>query len=86
MAKRVSIINFKGGVGKTTLALHLARTKLTKNDLIRLAEERFGIPRSKLERQRIEFVMDELKAALRNEQTLDIISQEASRGELRKLF
>jgi chromosome partitioning protein len=24
MAKRVSIINFKGGVGKTTLAFHLA--------------------------------------------------------------
>ena len=24
MAKRISVINFKGGVGKTTLAFHLA--------------------------------------------------------------
>ena len=36
MAKRVSIINFKGGVGKTTLAFHLATGLSRYHDAVRV--------------------------------------------------
>ncbi|MDP2954260.1 MAG: hypothetical protein Q8O76_13215, partial [Chloroflexota bacterium] len=57
---------------------------LTKMDLIRLAHERFGIARSRLQRQSREAVVDAIDAALRNVEALDIISQEASREGSRR--
>ena len=52
---------------------------LTKADLVRLGSERFGISKSKLEHQNREDAIDGIKAALRNAEALDIISQEARR-------
>jgi hypothetical protein len=52
---------------------------LTKGDLVRLGSERFGISRSKLDHQNREDAIDEIEAALRNVEALDIISQEARR-------
>jgi hypothetical protein len=54
--------------------------KLTKGELVRVARERFSIPRSKLLRMTIEGVRSELKSALLHEESLKIISQEAHRG------
>lgn len=52
---------------------------LTKGDLVRIAAERFGIPKSRLARQNREAALDAIQAALRNAEALDIISQEARR-------
>lgn len=50
---------------------------LTKTDLVRIAQERFGIPKSKLERQRREATIEAIHAALSNAEALDIIAEQA---------
>ena len=58
----------------------LADLTKSKLELIELASIRFGIPRSKLMRLRTEEVRDRIHAALLNEDSLHIISEEAQRG------
>ncbi|MER9422718.1 hypothetical protein NKI88_09700 [Mesorhizobium sp. M0317] len=53
-----------------------ARTKL---DLVELAFARFSIPRSKLQRMPAAEIRDAISAALKHEQSLKIISEEAER-------
>ncbi|MFH1560049.1 MAG: hypothetical protein ABID84_01370 [Chloroflexota bacterium] len=68
-----------------TKAKELLHTQeLTKMDLIRIAYERFGMPKSRLERQNRAAVLDAIDAALRNEEALDIISEEARREGSRR--
>lgn len=62
----------------------LGNPALSKADLVRLALERFGIPRSRLERQDREAALEAIKAALSNTEALDIISQEARREGARR--
>jgi hypothetical protein len=52
----------------------------SKNDLIELASERFSIPRSKLMRLPVQGVREEILSALRHEESIQIISQEAERS------
>jgi hypothetical protein len=52
----------------------------SKFELIDLASARFSIPRSRLMRLRTEEVRERIRAALLNEDSLHIISQEAQRG------
>lgn len=73
-------------VGLDLASLDLARVtdlilnqELTKEDLIRLGTQRFGIPRWGLERQNKAAVAQAVEASLRNEESLGIISREASR-------
>lgn len=53
---------------------------LTKTDLIRLGNVRFAISRSRLERLKKAEICEAIGAALRNEESLNIISEEARRG------
>jgi hypothetical protein len=55
-------------------------SSMTKLDLIQLAGERFSIPKAKLTKLTLEGVRDAIRAALRNEESLKIISREAQRG------
>lgn len=52
----------------------------SKAELIDLGSARFGIPRSRLERMNKTDVIDAIRSALRHEESLRIISQEAERG------
>jgi hypothetical protein len=58
----------------------LGDERATKADLIRLGAERFAISRSRLERLGKEEIVHTIWSALRNEESLEIISQEAQRG------
>jgi hypothetical protein len=58
----------------------LGDDRATKADLIRLGVERFAISRSRLERLGKEEIVHTIWSALRNEESLEIISQEAQRG------
>ena len=60
--------------------------QLTKEDLIHLGTERLGIPRSGLQRQNKTAVLEAIETALRNEESLDVISREASRQGSRRLM
>ena len=78
-------------VGIDLAFLELARVKelisqkqLTKEDLVHIGSTRFGIPSSGLRRQTRSAVLDAVDMALRNEESLAIISREANRqGHLR---
>ena len=58
----------------------LSDETMTKADLIGLGAERFAIPRSGLGRLNMGQVSDAIWSALRHEESLSIISQEAKRG------
>jgi hypothetical protein len=58
----------------------LSGDEWSKMDLIRLGTERFAISRSRLERLSKAEVADAIRSALRNEESLKIISQQAERG------
>jgi len=62
----------------------LLNPALTKGDIVKLGSERFGISKSKLVHQNREVAIDGIKAALRNTEALDIISQEARREGQRR--
>jgi hypothetical protein len=58
----------------------LQTSSITKIDLMQLAGERFSIPRAKLTKLTLEGVREAIRTALRNEESLKIISREALRG------
>ncbi len=58
----------------------LSDETMTKADLIELGAERFAIPRSGLGRMNMGHVSEAIWSALRHEESLTIISQEAQRG------
>lgn len=62
----------------------LADDSLTKGDLLILATERFGIPISALNRWSKSEVIESVQTSVRNEQSLKIISEEATRQGLRR--
>ena len=53
---------------------------MTKTDLINLGAERFAIPRSGLKRLNMSQVSEAIWSAVRHEESLSIISEEAQRG------
>jgi hypothetical protein len=53
---------------------------ITKMNLIQLGGERFSIPRAKLMKLTLDDAIEAIRAALRNEESLKIISREAERG------
>ena len=62
----------------------ISQKQLTKEDLVRIASTRFGIPGSGLRRRTRSAALDALEMALRNEESLAIITREANRqGHLR---
>lgn len=52
----------------------------TKNQIVDLGFERFGIPKSKLSRLNKQAVIEAIQSALNHENSLDVISFEARRG------
>lgn len=62
------------------VARFLSDETLPKADLIRLGVERFAISRSRMERLSRAEVAETISSAMRNEESLKIISQEAERG------
>lgn len=60
----------------------ISQKQLTKEDLIDIASSRFGIPSSGLRRQTRSAVLNAVDMALRNEESLAIISREANRQGL----
>ena len=59
----------------------LSETVLTKTELIDLGAARFAIPRAGLQRQNRDQVSDAIWAAVQHEESIDIISREAQRGD-----
>ena len=62
----------------------LTGNELPKKDLIDLGHTRFGISRSKLERQSKTMTLESIRTAAENEKTLHIIGEEAARSGLRR--
>lgn len=62
----------------------LRNPNLTRADLIRIASERFGIPKWRLARQKRDAAVEAVEAALANVEALDIISEEARRAGSRR--
>ena len=60
----------------------ISQKQLTKEDLIHIASNRFGIPSSGLRRQTRSAVLEAVGMALRNEESIAIISREANRQGL----
>ena len=58
---------------------------MTKSYLIKLGVERFSIPKSKMQRLNIEGIKLELRNALMHEESIGIISQEASRSGAKRV-
>lgn len=57
----------------------LARPDITKSDLIIVGTERFGIPKSRMERVAREEIIKMISSAIQHEESLTIISEEAQR-------
>ncbi len=57
----------------------LERDNATKVDLVRLGENRFGIPESKLKKLSRESLIKTIRAALDHERSIKILSDEASK-------
>ena len=62
----------------------LDRPGLTEVDVVRLNTERFGTPKSKLQRQPKAAPIDAIHSAMSNAEALSIISEEARRGGNRR--
>lgn len=58
----------------------------TKQQITELGVRRFGISRSKLNRLRKKEVVESVRASLEHEKTLDVISQEARKGNKTRLI
>ncbi|MFE3837559.1 hypothetical protein [Pseudogemmobacter sonorensis] len=57
----------------------LARTDLTKSDLISVGTERFGIAKSRMDRVSRDEIVKMISSAVQHEESLAIISEEAQR-------
>lgn len=55
----------------------LARKDMSKSELVIIGTDRFGIPKSRLERSTRDDVIDVISAAVAHEKSLSILSQEA---------
>ena len=62
----------------------LKTNELSKKDIVDLGHTRFGISKSKLERQSKTVTLDSIRIAAENEKTLHIIGEEAARSGLRR--
>ena len=62
----------------------LDANELTKKTLIDLGHARFGISKSRLERQRKQDVLEAVRVAMRNEEALNILGNEAYRQGRRR--
>jgi hypothetical protein len=58
----------------------LERDNTTRAELVLLGGKRFGIPESKLKKLSREAVVKTIRAALEHEQSIEILSDEASKG------
>jgi hypothetical protein len=63
----------------------LLERDLTTKDLLMIGEQRFGIARSKLMRLSRDRVIESLRAAMNNEQSLDVIARSARQEGHRRL-
>lgn len=62
----------------------LSSNELYKKDIVDLGHTRFGISKSKLERQSKANALESVRSALGNEKTLRIVGEEATRSGLRR--
>jgi hypothetical protein len=58
----------------------LRASETTRTELIKLGSDRFGIPESKMTKLAREAVLNTIRSALEHEQSIEILSDEASRG------
>lgn len=88
--------NVRGPRRSTLVTLDLARLSLeeidellegdlTTKDLLMIGEQRFGIAQSKLMRLSRDRVIESLRAAMNNEQSLDVIARSARQEGHRRL-
>ena len=73
-----------GSLDLTRARVLLLDDRMTKADLIRLGNERFGISGSRLQRENRDSVKEAIEAAIRNTEALHIIAEEASRAGARR--
>ena len=56
----------------------LTHSNLSKADLVQLGAVRFGISTARLHRMNLAEIVDAIESALRNEESLDVISRQAA--------
>jgi hypothetical protein len=64
-------------LSKETVKELVSSTELTKGQLIQIGIERFGISRSRLQRENIENINEAIMSALDHEKSLEVISKSA---------
>lgn len=57
---------------------------LTKNDLLKLASMRFGLPTGNLKKLRRELIVTEIRNRIEHEESINILSHEASKGAAKR--
>jgi TPP-dependent 2-oxoacid decarboxylase len=62
------------------ISMFLERKEITMAQLVKLGKLRFGIPESKLKKLSREAVVKTIRSALEHEQSIEILSDEASKG------
>lgn len=67
-------------MGRTELLGFIDKPERTKAELIEVATHQLGLPHSRLQKMPKQEVLDSLKSVLRNERTLDVISQQAKKS------
>ena len=58
----------------------LAKKALTKQELVAVGDQRFGIPKAGLEKQSRDALIETITAALDHEESIKILSEQAKRG------
>ena len=72
-------VNYKNANADDVRKL-LANDGLTKANFVKIASDRFSIPKSKLQKMTVDGVKNEIKSALLHEESIKILSQQAENG------
>ena len=79
-ARQVSLPRNLESLGQSEIEMILDDSRYTKQQIAELGYRRFGMSWSSLLRSRKEDALESVRAALANEQTLDTIYEEATKG------